>query len=114
MPNTEVVVIALESDEFLAVLSSRVHVTWSMRVGGWLGMPASDKALKVQPEFAHVPPTIVQCFYGEDEKDTLCPALANTGVEVIRTSGDHHFGRDYNALERRILDAFRKQSGVRN
>jgi hypothetical protein len=38
VPNTEVVVIALESPEILAVLSSRVHVTWAMRVGGWLGV----------------------------------------------------------------------------
>ena len=98
----------------IALLGFAPDADFQIRVGGWLGMPASDKALKVQPELAHVPPAIVQCFYGEDEKDTLCPALTTTGVEVIRTSGDHHFGRDYNALERRILDAFRKQSGVRN
>ncbi|MFM0212800.1 virulence factor family protein [Paraburkholderia sediminicola] len=98
----------------IALLGFAPDADFQIRVGGWLGMPASDKALKVQPELSRVPPAIVQCFYGEDEKDTLCPALTHTGVEVIRTSGDHHFGRDYNALERRILDAFRKQSGVRN
>ncbi|MFM0236135.1 virulence factor family protein [Paraburkholderia sediminicola] len=98
----------------IALLGFAPDADFQIRVGGWLGMPASDKALKVQPELARVPPAIVQCFYGEDEKDTLCPALTRTGVEVIRTSGDHHFGRDYNALERRILDAFQKQSGVRN
>ncbi|CAE6685337.1 virulence factor family protein [Paraburkholderia domus] len=98
----------------IALLGFAPDVDFQIRVGGWLGMPASDKALKVQPELVRVPPAIVQCFYGEDEKDTLCPALTKTGVEVIRTSGDHHFGRDYNALERRILDAFRKQSGMRN
>jgi hypothetical protein len=38
VPNTEVVVIALEDFAFLAVLSSRVHVTWATRVGGWLGV----------------------------------------------------------------------------
>lgn len=38
IPNTEVVVIALEDVACLAVLSSRVHVTWAMRVGGWLGV----------------------------------------------------------------------------
>ena len=37
VPNTEVVVIALDGAEHLAVLSSRVHVVWAMRVGGWLG-----------------------------------------------------------------------------
>jgi type IV secretory pathway VirJ component len=96
----------------IALLGFAPDADFQIRVGGWLGMPASDKALKVQPELTRVPPAMVQCFYGENEKDTLCPALARTGIEVIRTSGDHHFGRDYNALEQRILLAFKKQSGV--
>jgi type IV secretory pathway VirJ component len=96
----------------IALLGFAPDADFQIRVGGWLGMPASDKALKVQPELTRVPPSIVQCFYGENEKDTLCPALTKTGVEVIRTSGDHHFGGDYNSLEKRILNAFRKQSGV--
>jgi type IV secretory pathway VirJ component len=96
----------------MSLLGFAPDADFQIRVGGWLGMPASDKALKVEPELTHVPPAMIQCFYGEDEKDTLCPALTKTGVEVIRTSGDHHFGRDYNALEQRILVAFRKQSGV--
>jgi type IV secretory pathway VirJ component len=98
----------------IALLGFSPDADFQIRVGGWLGMPASDQALKVQPELTRVPPAIVQCFYGENEKDTLCPALTKTGIAVIRTSGDHHFGGDYNALERRILDAFRKQSGMRD
>ncbi|PRY01109.1 virulence factor family protein [Paraburkholderia sp. BL25I1N1] len=96
----------------IALLGFAPDADFQIRVGGWLGMPASDKALKVQPELTRVPPAIVQCFYGENEKDTLCPTLTKSGIEVIRTSGDHHFGGDYNSLEKRILGAFRKQSGV--
>ena len=98
----------------IALLGFAPDADFQIRVGGWLGMPASDKALKVQPELTRVPPAMVQCFYGADEKDTLCPALTRTGIEVIRTSGDHHFGGDYNALEKRILSAFKKQSGVQD
>jgi type IV secretory pathway VirJ component len=98
----------------IALLGFAPDADFQIRVGGWLGMPASDKALKVQPELTRVPPAMVQCFYGADEKDTLCPALTKTGIEVIRTSGDHHFGGDYNALERRILSAFKKQRGVQD
>ena len=98
----------------IALLGFAPDADFQIRVGGWLGMPASDQALKVQPELTRVPPAIIQCFYGENEKDTLCPALGKTGVEVIRTSGDHHFGRDYNALEQRIFNAFNKRSGVRD
>jgi type IV secretory pathway VirJ component len=96
----------------ISLLGFAPDADFQIRVGGWLGMPASDKALKVQPELTRVPPAIVQCFYGADEKDTLCPALTTTGIDVIRTGGDHHFGGDYNSLEQRILVAFKKQSGA--
>ncbi|MBW9106042.1 virulence factor family protein [Paraburkholderia phenoliruptrix] len=98
----------------ISLLGFAPEADFQIRVGGWLGMPASDKALKVRPELARVPPGIVQCIYGQEEEGSLCPALTKTGIEVIRTSGDHHFGGDYNALERRILSAFKKQSGVRD
>jgi len=38
LPDTKVVAIALENTAWLAVLSSRVHECWSLRVGGWLGV----------------------------------------------------------------------------
>lgn len=37
LPDTKVVAIALDDSLVLAVLSSRVHISWSLRVGGWLG-----------------------------------------------------------------------------
>ncbi|RQS64351.1 virulence factor family protein [Burkholderia sp. Bp8963] len=97
----------------MSLLGFSPAADFQIRVTGWLGMPASDKALKVAPEIAKVPPGIVQCFYGEAEKETMCPALASTGVELIKTQGEHHFGRDYIALEKRILAAFRKQVAAR-
>ncbi|HEY2023842.1 virulence factor family protein [Paraburkholderia sp.] len=98
----------------ISLLGFAPDADFQIRVGGWLGMPASDKALNVKPELTQLPPSIVQCFYGANETDTLCPALGNTGIAVIRTSGDHHFGGDYNALEQRILTAFRKRSGLQD
>ena len=95
----------------ISLLGFAPSADFQIRVTGWLGMPASDKALQVKPEFARLPPKIVQCFYGEHEEDTLCPTLTKTGIEVIRTSGDHHFGHDYAALEKRILGVLRKQAG---
>ncbi|KVD80125.1 virulence factor [Burkholderia ubonensis] len=93
----------------MSLLGFAPAADFQIRVTGWLGMPASDKALKVAPEIAKVPPGIVQCFYGEQEKETMCPVLANTGIQVIKTQGEHHFGRDYVALEKQILAAFKKQ-----
>lgn len=38
IPDTKIVAIAVEDAAILATLSSRVHVLWSLRLGGWLGV----------------------------------------------------------------------------
>ena len=91
----------------LALLGFARAADFEIRVLGWLGMPPSSTALPVQPEIVKVPPALVQCFYGSDEEDTICPELQRLKMAVIRTSGGHHFGRDYENLTRAILDKWR-------
>jgi len=98
---------------YVSLMGFAPAADFQIRVTGWLGMPASDEARPVGPELAKLPPAMVQCIYGEKEEDTLCPSLTKTGIEVIRTPGDHHFGGDYNALARRILSGWQKQIAVR-
>ncbi|WP_250500647.1 AcvB/VirJ family lysyl-phosphatidylglycerol hydrolase [Caballeronia sp. GAWG1-5s-s] len=94
---------------YISLMGFAPEADFQIRVTGWLGMKASDKALKVKPELAQLPPAMVQCIYGEKEDDTLCPALTKTGIDVVKLPGDHHFGGDYDALARRILAGWRKQ-----
>jgi type IV secretory pathway VirJ component len=93
----------------LSLLGFAPAADFEIRVGGWLGLPPSANALPARPEIAKVPPELVQCFYGEDETDTLCPTLVTTGVAVIRTGGSHHFGRDYAHLTQVILNGWRRR-----
>ena len=51
----------------------------------------------------------MQCFYGHDETDTACPALASRGVETYRRNGAHHFDGDYQALADLILQGFKNR-----
>jgi type IV secretory pathway VirJ component len=99
---------------YMSLLGFAPDADFQIRVTGWLGMPASDKALPVRPEIAKVPPSIVQCVYGANEKDTLCPALVNTGIDVVKTTGDHHFDGDYNALAARIIAGWKKEIAARS
>ncbi len=92
----------------ISLLGFAPAADFQVRVTGWLGMPPSDKALPAKPEVDRVPAAIVQCFYGEDEGDTLCPALGPTR-EIVRTPGGHHFGRGYDVLEKRILSGWEKR-----
>lgn len=93
----------------MSLLGFASAADFEIRVTGWLGLPPSSAALPVQSEIAKVPPALVQCFYGDEETDTICPELARLRMAVIRTSGSHHFGRDYEHLARVILNGWRRR-----
>ncbi|TDV15096.1 AcvB/VirJ family lysyl-phosphatidylglycerol hydrolase [Paraburkholderia caballeronis] len=99
---------------YMSLLGFAPDADFQVRVTGWLGMPASENALPVKPELAKVPPSIVQCVYGENETDTLCPSLANSGIDVVRTTGSHHFDGDYSALAARIIAGWKKEIAARS
>lgn len=93
----------------ISLLGFAPRADFEIRVTGWLGMPASAAALPAVPELARIPPGLVQCFYGATEADTACPRLAGSGVTLIRTTGSHHFGREYERLARLILQGWRRR-----
>ena len=95
----------------MALLGFAQNADFEITVGGWLGEATSADALPIKPEIAKVPPALIQCFYGIDEDDTMCPALAASGVEQIKTAGGHHFDGDYAKLAKQILDGLRKRAG---
>jgi type IV secretory pathway VirJ component len=96
----------------MSLLGFAEGADFEIRVTGWLGVPASEKALPAYPEIAKAPPGLVQCFYGEDEANSICPALAKMGVAVARMPGGHHFGGDYGRLARALLDGWRRRMAL--
>ncbi len=86
----------------VSLLGLETHTEFEIRVSGWFGGAAGSAARPVLPEIQQQQPVLFQCFYGEEEEDTLCPKLEGTGVEVIRTSGGHHFDGNYRALAEKI------------
>jgi type IV secretory pathway VirJ component len=88
----------------MSLLALSKQADFEIRVTGWLGAKSAAGAPPVGPELDRVPAGILQCFYGEEDDDSNCPDIASRGVEEVRTTGDHHFDGDYEALARRILD----------
>ena len=82
---------------------------------GWLGAPPTKNALPTEPAVSAIDPSMIQCFYGRDEADSLCPILAHIEktrkLEIIETDGGHHFGGAYDALAERIFDGLRRRAG---
>ena len=74
-----------------------IHVT------GWLGVESHEGSLPTAPELARLPPALVQCFYGAEEKDTACMSPELKNAQVVKTPGGHHFDGDYGKLADTIL-----------
>ncbi|MGH7336108.1 MAG: virulence factor family protein [Myxococcota bacterium] len=107
----------------ITLLGLGPRAPFKFKVSGWLGQLGIDKlgvdvdpyqdAPLVLPELVRVDPALVQCVYGEEEKDTLCTAPELRGIERVRTAGGHHFDGDYAALAQRILDGLRRRAPAR-
>jgi type IV secretory pathway VirJ component len=95
---------------FVWLLGVESRPAFEFYVTGWFGGEPPADAPAVLPEVLRIPPGKVQCFYGDEEEDTLCRDPALAGVEVIQTTGGHHFDGDYDALAERVLTGVRKRS----
>ena len=95
----------------IALLGFSRTADFQITLTGWLGEPPQLDALPVLPEADKIPSRLMQCFYGQDEKDSACPDLARREVEVIRTTGGHHFDGNYETLARRNLTGLERRAG---
>ncbi len=96
----------------IALLGLSKAADFEISVRGWLGEPPGPDALPVLPQATKIPPQLIQCFYGENETDTACPALASRGVETFRRNGAHHYDGNYEVLADAILAGFKKRASV--
>jgi len=93
----------------VSLLGLEPRAEFEVKLSGWLGGEPGSGAPEVLPEILRQPLSLFQCFYGVEEPDTLCRAPELAGAELIQTQGGHHFGGNYQALARRILDGVRRR-----
>jgi type IV secretory pathway VirJ component len=96
----------------ISLLGLSKSADFEISVRGWLGEPPGPDALPVLPQAIKIPPQLIQCFYGKDETDTACPALADRGAETFRRNGAHHYDGNYGAVADEILAGFRRRANV--
>lgn len=96
----------------IAMLGLSKSADFEISVRGWLGEPPGPDALPVLPQLTKISPHLIQCFYGQDETDTACPALAQRGAETFRRNGAHHYDGNYGALAEAILTGFKQRAGL--
>ena len=102
----------------LSLLGLEARAPFEFHVSGWLeqaglARDADSDAPLVLPELMQVDPALVQCVYGEEERDSLCRAPELAAVEKIHTTGGHHFDGDYAGLAARILAGLERRAAAR-
>jgi len=95
----------------ISLLGFASTTDFEISIAGWLGEPASKDAAPTKPALVSIDPKMIQCFYGEDETDSVCPELESNGAEIIQVGSGHHFGGDYGALAQHILAGLRRRAG---
>jgi phosphatidylglycerol lysyltransferase len=94
----------------ISLLGLAPTTDFEISIAGWLGEPASKDAAPTIPALASIDPRMIQCFYGEDDTDSVCPQLGGNEAEIIRVGSGHHFGGDYDALAQDILVGLRRRA----
>lgn len=88
----------------VALLGPGTSTSFEFHLSDWLGGGARGNARPVKPEVEKLGNTKVLCFYGREEKDSLCPELDPTQVTLQPLEGRHHFGGNYTPIAARILE----------
>jgi len=86
----------------LSLLGLEANAPFEIEVTGWLGQTDEDAPL-VMPELQKFDLSRLQCVYGEEEEDSLCPAPELARAEILRVPGGHHFDEGYEKLADAIL-----------
>lgn len=94
----------------VSLLGLEPRATFSIQIAGWFGAVPGGDSPSVLPQVMKLGTKLVQCFYGEEEEETLCRSPKLAGAEIIRTEGGHHFDGDYVALAERILRGARARA----
>lgn len=87
----------------MSLLAFSASASFRFQVSGLIGVGGGAPNHPTLPDLDRVPPAIVQCIFGEEDEDAVCGKLGPRPIEVIRTTGGHHFDGDYEALADRIL-----------
>jgi len=87
----------------IALLGASPKVEFEFHVGDWM-RTSSKSGYLVKPEVDKLSSQSILCIYGEDDKDSLCPALKGPRIGTLMLKGAHHFDGGYDKLATIILD----------
>jgi type IV secretory pathway VirJ component len=88
----------------IALLGPSDVVDFEFHMTDWLGISDGKKGYSVLAEVEKLKGVKIFCFYGEEEKNSLCKKLDANYEKIVPLKGGHHFGGDYKAIAGTILN----------
>lgn len=86
----------------VVLLSPSPNVEFEFHIADWMRNASAGMAVKPEVDKLTSP---ILCIYGEDDHDSLCPALkSNPRVDVVMLKGAHHFDGGYEKLGHLIIE----------
>jgi type IV secretory pathway VirJ component len=75
--------------------------SFEFRLSNW--MTKNNAGMPLMPELKKMAPAKTWCFYGTDDRETLCPQVPPEFVTPVPMAGGHHFDGIYQKLADQIL-----------
>ncbi len=93
----------------IALLGPGKKAEFEFHLSNWIGWISSD-ALPVLPQVEKLKGMKILCFAGEEESESLCHDLEPSLAKIIILPGGHHFGGNYDAIAKEILEQAGKRT----
>ena len=98
----------------ITLLSPSKSTEYEFHISGWFSSGVSPTAQPLPPEIEKIKKDKIQCFYGEEDDETLCSLPCTKGLEIIKTTGGHHFDGEYEKIGDRILSGLFQRLRIKN
>ena len=79
-------------------------VDFEFHVTDWVGLTSKSTQLPTRPEVEKLRGMRIFCFYGEEDKDILCPELDSGLVQSFLMSGGHRIRGRYSPVTEAVLN----------
>lgn len=86
----------------IALLGPSPKVEFEFHMSDWIHDTAAG--LPVAPEVDKLAGQRVLCLWGQDDHESLCPALGGPNIDKVMLKGAHHFDGGYEKLAAIILE----------
>jgi type IV secretory pathway VirJ component len=91
--------------QLIAFLGLDRTAEFEFHVTDWIGQTSQEATRPVLPMLHNLRGIRALCFYGSEERESLCRGIDSSLATPVELKGSHHFGGDYRIIAETILKA---------